>query len=213
MNSAWIDQIVSNLDLMWMGHGQTVPDRNLGMGWLYYALARMYRPCHVVCIGSWRGFAPMMFARGLLDNLNDGRVTFIDPSMADDQWSDPESVRAWFQEYSVSNIDHHCMTTEQFVTSDAYQQMGQVDFVFVDGYHTEEHARFDHEAFVPKLTKNGLVLFHDSVNQRVSKMYGEDKAYQYSVCRYIDQLKTRKDLQILDLPLENGLTLVRHCDL
>ena len=66
---------------------------------------------------------------------------------------------------------------------------------------------------MPKLIKNGLVLFHDSVNQRVSKMYGEDKAYQYSVCRYIDQLKTRKDLQILDLPLENGLTLVRHCDL
>ena len=105
------------------------------------------------------------------------------------------------------------MTTEQFVTSDAYQQMGQVDFVFVDGYHTEEHAKFDHEAFVPKLIKNGLVLFHDSVNQRVSKMYGEDKAYQYSVCRYIDQLKTRKDLQIVDFPLENGLTLVRHCDL
>jgi predicted O-methyltransferase YrrM len=213
MNSSWIDQIVSNPDLMWMGHGQSVPDRNLGMGWLYYALARMYRPRHVVCIGSWRGFAPMMFARGLLDNLDDGRVTFIDPSMADDQWSDPESVCAWFMEYSVPNIDHYCMTTEQFVTSDAYKQMNPVDFVFVDGYHTEERAKFDHQAFEPKLVKNGLALFHDSVNQRVSKMYGEDKAYQYSVCRYIDQLKTRRDLQILDLPLENGLTLVRHCDL
>ena len=96
MNSNWIEQIVSNPDLMWMGHGQTVPDRNLGMGWLYYSLARMYRPQHVVCIGSWRGFAPMMFARGMLDNLSDGRVTFIDPSMADGHWSDPESVRAWF---------------------------------------------------------------------------------------------------------------------
>jgi predicted O-methyltransferase YrrM len=105
------------------------------------------------------------------------------------------------------------MTTEQFVESDIYKQMSPVDFVFVDGYHTAERARFDHEAFVPKLVPNGLALFHDSVNQRVSKMYGEDKAYQYSVCKYIDQLRTRKDLQILDLPLENGLTLVRHCDL
>ena len=213
MNNAWLEQIVSNPKLMTMGHAQTVPDRNLGMGWLYYALARMYRPQHVVCIGSWRGFAPMMFARGMLDNLDDGKVTFIDPGMVDDQWRDPESVTAWFQEYSVPNIDHYCMTTEQFVASDAYKNLPAIDLEFVDGYHTAEHAKFDHEAFVPKLVKNGLALFHDSVNQRVSKIYGEDNAYQYSVCQYIDQLKTRKDLQIVDFPLENGLTLVKHYNL
>ena len=111
MNNAWLEQIVTNPELMSMGHGQRVEDKNLGMGWMYYALARMYRPVTVVCIGSWRGFVPMMFARGIQDNAHAGTVHFVDPGMVDDHWQSPERVSEWFDHYGVNNITHHKKTT------------------------------------------------------------------------------------------------------
>ena len=210
MNSAWIDQIVSNPDLMWMGHGQTVPDRNLGMGWLYYALARMYRPCHVVCIGSWRGFVPMMFARGIQDNAHAGTVHFVDPGMVDDHWQSPERVSEWFDHYGVNNITHHKKTTQEFVETDVYRNLQDIDILFVDGYHSAAQAQYDHQAFVHKLSANSIVLFHDSVTRNTSGIYGADSVYNYSVCDYIDQLRTQPNVQVMDFPFENGFTLLRH---
>ncbi|MBC8127150.1 MAG: class I SAM-dependent methyltransferase, partial [Gloeobacteraceae cyanobacterium ES-bin-144] len=88
MNNHWLKKIFNTRDLLQMGHMQHVDDENLGMGWLYYAIARMYRPHRIVCIGSWRGFVPMMFAKAMIDNQCDGELIFIDPSMADDFWTD-----------------------------------------------------------------------------------------------------------------------------
>ena len=57
---------------------------------------------------------------------------------------------------------------------------------------------------------DALVLFHDSVRTRRSRIYGEDKAYEHSVMNYVQQLKQRADLQVLDLPYDSGVTLVRR---
>jgi hypothetical protein len=123
MNNVWLEQIVSNPELMSMGHGQRAEDKNLGMGWMYYALARMYRPATVVCIGSWRGFVPMMFARGMQDNAQAGTVHFVDPGMVDDHWQSPESVSEWFDHHDVNNITHHKKTTQQFVETNIYRNL------------------------------------------------------------------------------------------
>ena len=74
-------------------------DLNLGMGWLYYGLARLIRPTRVVVIGCWRGFAPLVFGKALADNAEGGTVTFIDPSLIDDTWANPEEVQTWFNRY------------------------------------------------------------------------------------------------------------------
>jgi hypothetical protein len=80
----------------------------------------------------------------------------------------------------------------------------------VDGYHSAEQAQYDHEAFVNKLSANSIVLFHDSMARKASKIYGADRVYNYSVCDYIDQLRARPNTQVMDFPFENGVTLVRH---
>ena len=56
----WIAHLFRDKDMLRMGHGQRVEDRNLGLGWVYYALARLLRPEKVVVIGSYRGFAPLV---------------------------------------------------------------------------------------------------------------------------------------------------------
>lgn len=206
----WVKQITTNKDLMGMGHSQSASDNNLGFGWVYYGLARAYRPRHVVCIGSYRGFVPMMFAKALADNAQGGHVTFIDPSFVDDFWTRPDDVKDWFAAHDLRNISHYKMTTEEFVGSTAYNELPTVDFLFVDGFHSDEHAEYEHRSFQPKLAPNGLVFFHDSVTERTSKIYGESSGYEYSVCRYIQRLKRDPEYQVIDFPFSDGLTLVRR---
>ena len=207
--TAWIRRLFDQRVMTQMGHAQRLEDLNLGLGWIYYGLARAARPSHVVVIGSYRGFAPMVFARALADNGEGGRVTFIDPSMADDFWADPESVKAHFAAYGLENIDHHCMTTQQFAQSAAYRDMGDIGILLVDGYHTEEQARFDHEAFASNLGGTGYALFHDSVRDRLSRIYDRDNPYLHTVKIYMDVLRGDPAWEVLTLPFGDGLCMVR----
>lgn len=209
----WIARLFTNPEMLRMGHCQRAEDRNLGMGWIYYALARLIRPARVVVIGSYRGFTPLVFGKAVADNGGDGRVWFIDPSLADDFWSDPGSVAAHFAAYGVTNVRHFRMTTQEFAASEHYGALGPVDLLHVDGWHTEEQAEFDYNTFAPKLGAAAVTLFHDSVEMDVSPMYGADRAYVCTVRRFIDRLKRRPDLQVLDLPMGPGLTLVRKAEL
>lgn len=210
MDADWIRKIARDPDLMRMGHSQSAEDDNLGFGWVYYGLARAYRPRHVVCIGSFRGFVPMMFAKALVDNRGGGRVTFVDPSFVDGFWTDPEAVRAWFLSHGLDNIDHHRMTTQDFAASEAFAALPTVDFLFVDGFHSAEQAEFDHKAFARRLNPDGLVFFHDSVSAKMSGIYGEDGGYAYTVHEYVARLARSRSYQVLDIPFADGLSIVRR---
>jgi predicted O-methyltransferase YrrM len=193
-----------------MGHNQTGEDLNLGLGWIYYGLARLLQPKRAVVIGSHRGFVPMIIARACQENREPGTVTFIDPSFVDDFWREPARTRAWFQEFGLTNIEHQLATTQDFIKMPAYERLSDVGLLFVDGYHTAEQARFDHEAFAGKLSPRAVVLFHDSMIDRTSTIYGKDVPYQMSVVDYMTELKRDSGLQLLDLPFGTGLTVMRR---
>jgi hypothetical protein len=205
----WITRLLDDPDMLDMGHCQRREDGNLGMGWLYYGLARLIRPRRAVVIGSWRGFTPIVIGRALAANTEDGVVHFVDPSLVDDFWRDPGRVEEHFASHGVTNVVHHLMTTQQFVETDECRSLTDVGLLLVDGYHTAEQARFDYEAFRDRLTPEAVTLFHDSVAEYDSRLYGEDRRYRYSVVRYLDELKADPALQVLDLPFGFGLTLVR----
>ncbi len=210
MTSDWLEKILAQEDLGMMGHGQRPGYLDLGLGWLYYALARLLRPARVVCIGSWRGFVPIVLGHALKHNGEGGRITFIDPSLVDDFWSKPQRTRAWFESFGLENIEHHRLTTQEFVGTEAYRTLAAVGLLFVDGYHTAEQARFDHEVFLERLTQDAYILFHDSIRPKFSALYGEDKCYTHTVHLYIDELKRRPELQVIDFPFGAGLSLVRR---
>jgi predicted O-methyltransferase YrrM len=209
--TAWIARLYRHPELLRMGHNQSAEDLNLGLGWIYYGVARLVRPARAVVIGSHRGFVPMVIARACQDN-GAGSVTFIDPSRVDDFWCDPARTRAWFREFGLDNIDHHLATTQEFVQQPAFALLADVGLLFVDGYHTAEQARIDHEAFAARLAPSALVLFHDSMVERISHIYGESAAYTMDVGRYLDELRADPALQLFDLPFGTGLTLLRRRD-
>lgn len=212
MDRSWLESFLACPEFQGMGHGQTLSDVNLGLGWIYYGLCRALRPRRVVCIGSYRGFVPILFARALKNNLDDGHVLLIDPSFVDDFWKDQAAVRAHFEKFDAGNVEHHCLTTQEFVASQHFTSLGAVDFLFVDGLHTAEQARFDHEAFIPKLSPRHVIFFHDSLSDNLSTLYGEEKKYNYSVFEYVDELKDSERYQVLDIDVEHGLSIVRSVD-
>lgn len=206
----WIARVLAHRDLRGQGHAQRVADGNLGLGWIYYGMARTMRPRHVVVIGSLRGFAPLVFGRALADNGEGGQVTFIDPSLVDDFWEDAERVKAHFAGYGMTNIRHYLLTTQQFAAAPELGDLPPVELLFVDGYHTAEQAKFDHQAFADRLTPEAIVLFHDSTTLVTSGIYGEERRYLHTVKHYMDELKADPALQVFDLPFDSGVTLVRR---
>ena len=205
----WIARLFEHPGLLRMGHNQRAEDFNLGLGWLYYGLARLIRPRSAVVIGSYRGFVPLLLGKAIQDNLEPGEVTLIDPSMVDDFWKDPEAVRAYFRGFGLENVRHFLMTTQQFVETEAYRRLGEIGLLFVDGYHSEEQARFDYRAFERLLAPRGIALFHDSMVLRQSEIYGADRAYGIRVKDFLDQLKRDPGVQLFDVPFGNGVTLLR----
>jgi predicted O-methyltransferase YrrM len=205
----WIAQLFDDGTLTGMGHLQRTGDLNLGLGWIYYGLARTIRPSTVVVIGSYRGFVPLVLGKALTDNNEGGEVIFIDPSLVDDFWKDPQAVRDHFANYGVTNIRHFLMTTQEFIETDAYFSLAPVGIVFIDGHHSEEQAQFDYEAFEGRLETNGMALFHDTGGYRVSKMYGRNNTYVHRVRDYVVRLNQDARLQVFDVPFGGGLTIVR----
>jgi predicted O-methyltransferase YrrM len=208
----WIEKLYEHEDLLRMGHHQRAVDGNLGLGWLYYALARTIRPSRAVVVGSFRGFVPLVLAKALADNSEGGELWFIDPSLVDDFWKDPQAVQQYFSEFGVKNIRHFLMTTQQFAASDHYCSLGEVGLVFIDGYHSEEQARFDYATFENHLSREAIVLLHDSAIVRTSRMYGDDRLYEHRVKCFVDELKRDARLQVFDLPFDRGVTMVRKLE-
>jgi predicted O-methyltransferase YrrM len=205
----YISTLFEDPQMLRMGHAQSKDDLNLGLGWIYYALARALRPQSAVAIGSYRGFVPSVIARALLDNAEPGLVTFIDPSLADDFWIDPSRVSDHFEKLGTPNVVHYRHTTQSFVETQAYAALNNVGLLMIDGYHTAEQARLDYLSFLPKLSEQAVTLFHDSVSIRNSTFYGEDRAYRHTVRMFMARLESTPGLEVFTLPLGSGVSLVR----
>jgi predicted O-methyltransferase YrrM len=209
MPDDFIRRLFADPQMLRMGHLQRLEDLNLGLGWLYYALARIVRPERAVVIGSYRGFSPGVIARALLENVEGGEVTFIDPSYADGFWADPAKVEEHFTHLGTPNVRHHRCTTQEFLATPAYAELAGVGLLMIDGLHTAEQARLDYLAFLDKLADDAVVLFHDSVSEKVSPIYGRDNLYTHTVCRLMERLRRTPGLETFTLPFGDGVTLVR----
>lgn len=118
-------------------------------------------PCRstMVEIGSYLGESTCIFAKYF------ERVISIDPFLDNYDPNDIACSFAPFEEVyqqflintrSFSNIEHIRMTSD-----DAVEQIGQVDFVYIDGLHTYEQVKKDIKNYLPKIKKGGVIGGHD----------------------------------------------------
>lgn len=202
-----IQAMADHPDLWKMGHNQSQDNLDLGLGWHYYGLARALRPSKAVVIGSWRGFVPLLIAQAMQDAEQGGELIFIDPSFVDDQWR--FGVDDYFAQFGIHCICHYRETSQEFLAAERLDA-GSIDLLFIDGYHSYEQCKLEYEGFTPLLRKRAVTLFHDSSSRRISKMYGKEKIYEHTVWRYIEELRSNSDLEVVNLEIGEGVAMVKR---
>jgi len=148
------------------------------------------RPKTVVELGVWggRSFIPMAMA---CKHLEAGKCIGIDPWKADASCEGYDAANvAWWSKQDhdkiLQDFSRHIqrLSLEKFVDiqrkkSDDAEVPDVIDLLHIDGLHTYEAVRHDYETWLPKLSANGLVMFHDIAVERedfgVKKFWGELK--------------------------------------
>lgn len=191
-----------------LGQFEATPDEaiatnDLGLGFVYYTLARITKPEAVVVIGSYRGFSVVCFALGLLHNGR-GRVHFIDASKVDDFWTNEEQARNHFGRFGVQDfVSFYNVTTEQCLRGVAPFNGNHpfIDVLLIDGDHRRDAVAHDFTAFGALVREGGLVCLHDSLAGGVGKT-------PFQVAEYLSSLQIEL-YESLTLECAKGLTIIK----
>lgn len=184
-----------------MGQASNTRTGSLGLGHLYYALTRLYRPDVVVCVGSYRGFAPVCFALGLVANRR-GICILIDPGKVDRYWHDPATIRRLDRTFGLDGRLRHLRATTQQVVAEA-RMTDSIDLLYIDGDHSYAGVKFDFDHLGRKVRPSGLILLHDAT--AVGRGFTP-----WEVKRFLEaEVYGRPEYETLTLPFAAGLALVR----
>ena len=133
-----------------------------------YDLVRFMKPNILVELGTHYGGSFFSFCQGAKDE----KLPKVTCHAVDTWKGDPH---ASFYGEDVFNL-------VQYVTDQHYSNQGKlirstfeeatklfldesIDILHIDGYHTYAAVKNDYETWLPKLAKNGVILFHDIVVQ------------------------------------------------
>jgi predicted O-methyltransferase YrrM len=140
---------------------------NLGFGYLYYGLVRIYQPRTILSIGSGFGFVPMLLALGARDN-GVGHVHFVDPSLQSFHMCDiPEQVIEHFGKAGLDEtwFTHYKLTNREFREQTNVCERG-LDLLFIDGSDKKADVEFDFFEIGSHVKKGGFILMHDTDESR-----------------------------------------------
>lgn len=189
-----------------VSHNENLENLDLGFGWLYYGLTKVIKPDLAVCIGSRRGFVPLLIGLAMKSNKK-GKVFLIDPGYdkrlegeramsGEGFWRNSSEVQQLLQSFGLTGvIDVRVMTSgEAYATC---PDLVDIDLLFIDGDHTEAGVRFDFESFGSRLRPGGFILFHDCF-------------YPFlGVYRVVQELFNNPLWEVILFPFEPGLAFAR----
>ncbi len=198
------------------GHYEDEDTLNLGFGFLYYSLARILRPDHILIIGSGYGFSVVCFALGLKDN-GKGFLSFVDPSYSvlkqgpfktiggRNYWSDSDKVKNHFEFFGVGSfIKHYKMRSDEFFSQFEKLNLPPLDITFIDGSHTFKDVKSDFCNSVSYSSKNSYILLHDTY------IYVRELIGHAGVKKLLNKIRSQtKYFELVDYPFSSGVAIVR----
>lgn len=143
-----------------------------------YDLIRFLKPSLFVELGTYWGTSFYSFCQGVKDDHLKTRCAAVDTWQGDEHtgpYEDTvyETVHKIKSEYfNELDID---LIRSLFSDAVAGFDDGTIDLLHIDGFHTYEAVREDYETWLPKLSENGVVLFHDIAE---STGYGSAKYWK-----------------------------------
>jgi hypothetical protein len=148
--SYWLPELMA--DSAWMGHAP------FGF-WMASAL----KPRTIVELGVHRGFSYFVLCQAVRTLRLPARCFAIDNWTGDDHagfYGDEihDAVCAHNRRYD----DFSRLIRSDFSDASAQFADGSIDLLHIDGYHTYDAAKRDFETWQPKMSKRGIVMFHDT---------------------------------------------------
>lgn len=145
-----------------------LPDMMAASGWIEHApfgfwIAGALRPRRIVELGVHHGFSYYVFCQAVRRLQLDARCAAIDTWVGDEH--------AGF--YGDEVYDAVCARNRRYgefsrlIRSDFSAACGEfadgsIDLLHIDGCHTYQAARRDFETWLPKMSRRGVVLLHDT---------------------------------------------------
>jgi len=147
----------------------TFPGRLCVSAWIEHGPFAMYlidalRPAILVELGTHYGYSYCAFCQAV-QTLNAGSNCF-----AVDSWNGDQHAGAYGPEIFEELSGYHNRLYGDFSSllrtsfDEALSQFanGSVDLLHIDGFHSYEAVRHDFESWLPKMSKRGVILFHDT---------------------------------------------------
>ena len=131
------------------------------------ALLEMLRPSVLVELGTQRGDSYCAFCQAVTTLKLATRCFGIDTWAADpDMPMTAEQMLVELRSYHDPLYGHFStLVLSKFDDALPRFQAGQIDLLHIDGMHDYESVRHDFETWLPKLSRRGVVLFHDTAER------------------------------------------------
>ena len=127
-------------------------------------LIHVARPGNVVELGTHNGVSYAAFCSSIVADGIDCRCTAVDTWRGDRHAGEYDNeiftnLKAWHDDrYAGFSTLMRCTFDEALPQIED----GSVDLLHIDGLHTYEEVRHDFETWLPKLSRRGVVLLHDT---------------------------------------------------
>jgi len=149
----FMQPVMLTVDSAWLGHAPFA-------AWLI----EQFKPRSFVELGTYTGFSYLAICQAIKQLGYEAKCFAVDTWQGDEHtghYGDEifEKLRTQHDESYGSFSSLLRMTFDQ-----ALEQFepGSVDLLHIDGLHTYEAVKHDYESWLPKMSRNGVILFHDT---------------------------------------------------
>ena len=162
-----------------------------------YWLVATLKPKTLVELGTHGGGSYFSFCQSVIDNKLDTKTYAIDTWMGEKQAGFySESLFKKVMDFNIEHFDNFS-TLMKMTFDEALNEFddNSVDLLHIDGFHSYEAVSNDYRSWYPKLSKEAIVLFHDT--HEIKPGFG--------VHQFWDELKKEHREQCFEFKHSHGL--------
>ena len=132
-----------------------------------YDLVKGLKPKVLVELGTHYGGSYFTFIESIIDNRLPTQCYAIDTWEGDEQAGFyGDDVYNFVKELNKTHSEHSHLLRMRFEDAVAQFDDNSIDLLHIDGLHTYDAVKNDFETWYEKVSENGFILFHDTIEEK-----------------------------------------------